>query len=100
MHIGMPHGDVSKQACDGEIQESSCRCGEGLVAELRLYERPSLLIGTICFPEGNRILIPVNPDETQVYPSLRTVETFLLHDSKAPRANLAILPRTNRLQLL
>src|SRR2546425_5550953 len=89
-----------KQACEAKSMESRSCCAEGLMAELRLDERPSLLVGTVCLPKRNSILFPVNPDETQVYPRLRTVETLLFHDSKVPRANLAILPRTTRLQLL
>src|SRR6266571_5360113 len=71
-----------------------------LSAKLRLDESACLLIGAVRLPDCNRILLPVSPDETQVYPRLTSIEAPLFHDPEILRANLTVLAHSKGLQLL
>jgi len=64
---------------------------ERLSAKLRLDKSTCLLIGTVCLPERNRVLLAVSPHEPEVYPGSLSIETPLLYDVEIPRTNFTIL---------
>ena len=91
VHFGGKVGDSAYGTCIHGRKGQGQPAEWSLSAKLRLDESACLLIGTVCLPESNCVLLAVSPDETETHPRPRPVETLLFHNTKILSTNLAIL---------